>query len=307
MRSILCPPNISHYLTSPIGAGDGGFIGSGAFSTVRLIRDPVTGKCVAVKHIREPFDHHLFIREVVALVQLNHPCVVRICKWALPDGHNEAQIHMEYAEGRSLAYMLQLVNADLRREFWTPTRKGIIVCGIVLGMRCVHSRGIIHRDLKPSNILLNGKGQPMIADFGTSWMVYDDATPSGGPGTICYAAPEMYEEAETWTNKCDVFSFGLVLYEILTGGPVFHPSEPPFQIIRRLRAQDLPHLPSERGAFMQTLIQECWQQDHENRPSFQDILARFQTVDFAILPAADANEIGDFCRVVLDWERQAGL
>jgi serine/threonine protein kinase len=74
-------------------------------------------------------------------------------------------------------------------------------------MRYVHSRGIIHRDLKPSNILLNGKGQSLIGDFGSSRIMSDDATPSGGVGTVHYAAPEMYEDDVACTTKCDVFSF----------------------------------------------------------------------------------------------------
>jgi serine/threonine protein kinase len=99
-------------------------------------------------------------------------------------------------------------------------RKGIIICGLVLGMRFVHSQGIMHRDLKPSNILINDLGQTLIGDFGSSRYEWDDATLTGGAGTVNYAAPEQFRDEGT-TNKVDIFSFASILYEIYVGSAVF--------------------------------------------------------------------------------------
>jgi serine/threonine-protein kinase len=107
--------------------------------------------------------------------------------------------------------------------------------------------------LKPSNILVNGKGHALIGDFGTSRIVSDDATASGGNGTVCYTAPELCQEGTECTSKSDVFSFGLILYEILTGKPVFDPSELPLPILKPLRARDLPRVPAQHGSFMKEL------------------------------------------------------
>jgi serine/threonine protein kinase len=137
--------------------------------------------------------------------------------------------------------------------------------------------------------------------------VGDDGTPSGGVGTLQYAAPEMYQDEVPWTTKCDVFSFGLVLYEILTKKPVFHPSELPLPIIRRLRTRDLPDLPLEHGPLMQDLIRKCWESDPEKRPSFHEIFTGFKAANFGILPSADRIRIGEFCTAVLEWERKAGI
>jgi serine/threonine protein kinase len=147
----------------------------------------------------------------------------------------------------------------------------------------------------------------LIADFGVSWIVDEIATGSGGTGTIFYAAPELYRDDVDCTTKCDVFSFGLVLYEILTKRPVFDPVELSFPIIRRLRARDFPEIPLEYGALMQNLITKCWENDPEDRPSFQEIFTWFQDAKFAILPSADAIEIGEFCTAVLEWEKAAGI
>jgi serine/threonine protein kinase len=260
-----------------------------------------------VKHISVDLDRHRFVREVETLVKLNHPCVLRILKWALPQATRGGEIHMELAEHGSLEAVLEQVNSYRAPVFWNSTGIGIIICGIVLGMRYVHSRGIIHRDLKPSNILFNSKDRPLIADFGASWIVKDDATQSGGVGTIHYAAPEMYQDDVIVTTKCDVFSFGLVLYEILTGKPVFHPSQLPFGVIRRLRAGDFPELPSDLGTTMQNLLRKCWANDPEMRPSFAEIFAVFKSDDFAILPDANAGKIDEFCTAVVRWEEQAGI
>jgi hypothetical protein len=306
VRSLTASQMMSDYLTSPIGSDGGRVIGKGRFSTVTVRRDPATGRLFAVKHIAAPFDRQLLIREVENLVKLNHPCVLRICNWAFPDDRKEGEIHMEFAENGSLANILEKANSDRAPTFWNWTGIGILICGIVLGLRYVHSRGIIHRDLKPSNILVNGKGESLIADFGSSLIVSDDATASGG-GTVHYAAPEMYQDEVPCTTKCDVFSFGLVLYEILTRKPVFRPSELPFPVIRRLRIRDLPGLPMEHGRLMQDLIRKCWESDPEKRPSFQEIFTGFKTANFAILPSADRIQIGEFCAAVLEWEGRAGI
>jgi serine/threonine protein kinase len=84
----------------------------------------------------------------------------------------------------------------------------------------MHSHRFIHQDLKPSNILLNADGQTLIADFGTSRCKANDHTPTHDTGTPHYAAPELFED-DARTKKVDVFSFGLICYEILVGRAVF--------------------------------------------------------------------------------------
>jgi serine/threonine protein kinase len=239
------------------------------------------------------------------MVKLNHPCVLRIVNWALADSSMEAEIHTEFASNRSLKEVLEKVNCGEKPPFWTSTGIGILIVSLVLGMRYIHSRGIIHRDLKPSNILINGKEYGWISDFGASRSETEDAASEKGTGTVRYAAPEQFEEGSICSTKCDVFVFGLVLYEILVGKPVFPGSESHLNIIQRIRRGDLPVPPDGHGDVMQTLIGRCWKRDPQYRPSFGQIYEMFEAVDFRILPRADPTGIRDFAKAIVEWESRS--
>jgi serine/threonine protein kinase len=94
---------------------------------------------------------------------------------------------------------------------------------------------------------------------------------TGDTGTVHYAAPEMFREG-VYTSKIDVFSFGLICYEILVGSGVFPESMAIFPIMRQLMKGDMPPIPERCGKFMQRLISRCWSLDPESRPSFAEIL-----------------------------------
>jgi hypothetical protein len=294
-------------LTDPLGTKLGRLLGVGGSGIVTLEQSPKTGEPVAVKHISCPGDRASFILEVENLWKVNHPCVLRILGWTFPYGSTRAQIQLEYARGGSLDRIL----ADARAgktcpPFWNATGIGIIMCGIVLGMTCVHNAGIIHGDLKPGNILLNEKGYPLIADFGSSHFIPDDATPLAECGTVYYAAPEQFLEHCVLTRKIDVFTFGFLLYELVTGSAVFTSSDSPYDVIRRLRNRDLPPVPVYCGSFMQELIPQCWLADPDARPSFDDIFCSFRALNYEVIPNAIPRELREFCEAILEWERKPG-
>jgi serine/threonine protein kinase len=171
-----------------------------------------------------------------------------------------------------------------------------------MGMRYVHAQDILHRDLKPSNILLDKDWRAKISDFGLSRPISADGPPTENTGTVCYAAPEQLSPNSPHTTKTDVFSFGLVLYEIISGAPVFARDEPWMNIVRRLRSRQFPVVLETFGSLMQSLIPRCWSNDPQNRPSFQDILTEFQAADFRILPSVDQDLLKKSVDEVLEWE-----
>jgi serine/threonine protein kinase len=307
LRALLTSQTIGDYRTTPVGLTRSRLIGKGAAGTVTVRHDLIQNKAIAVKHFSSVSDTRIFLREVDIMVKLNHPCVLRILKWALPEHSTEGEIHTEFAPNGSLKSLLADVNAGQKPAFWNPTGIGILICSIVLAMRYIHSRRIIHHDLKPSNILINAKEYVWICDFGVSHSEDDVATFGSTTGTLRYAAPEQFEESAICTTKCDVFTVGLILYEILAGTPVFSLSEPHLVVMSRLRDMDLPDVPSGHGELMRSLIGHCWKHDPGQRPSFAEIFDQFTLANFEILPGVDRRRIRDFVNSILNWESRSRM
>jgi serine/threonine protein kinase len=210
-------------------------------------------------------------------------------------------MHIEFAEHGSLQRVMEHATGT-PDEFWNPTGKAIIICGIVLGLRFVHSKGYIHGDLKPSNILIKTGGTALISDFGTSRLASDDSKSTTESGTVYYSAPEMFLSDGVCTTKADIFCLGLVLYEILTGSAVFPISMHAFHVLRKLRYNELPAVPDSCGELMQDLIHRCWLRKPESRPSFDDILNEFRKADFELRPGVDRLKVRQYVNDVLGTE-----
>jgi TPR repeat protein len=302
-RSLTAPRECFDYRARPIGLRPGQQIGKGESSEVKVIQDPATGERIAIKYFAtERFDLVSFMREVEILSALNHPCVLRIVQWSFPEGSRCAELRTEYCERESLEAVLTRMKLRPDKAFWTATRIAIIICDVVLGMRYVHGHKIIHRDLKPSNILIRGNGRAVIGDFGSSRFTRDGATLTGPSGTVHYAAPEQFDEGGELTSKVDVWAFGFILYELLTGFPVFPRSLPPFEVIRRLRSRYRPTIVTDYGDYMEGLIGRCWSHNPSSRPSFDDILRDFEVQGFALIPGVDCQAIRDVVDQVVAWE-----
>jgi serine/threonine protein kinase len=123
------------------------------------------------------------------------------------------------------------------------TSVAIIICGIVLGMRFIHSRRVIHRYLKPANILIDAWGLAKIGDLGSAQFLDARATQTTGVGTRRYMAPEMHKDAHN-TTAIDVFAFVLILYELLVGEMAFPSTLREAVIMRQIIDGKRPELPS---------------------------------------------------------------
>jgi serine/threonine-protein kinase len=234
------------------------------------------------------------------MVRLNHPCILRLLKYSLPTKSSPAEIHLEWAQYGSLARILKLVQSGQRPSFWNPAGIAIIVTGIVLGMRFMHSRGFIHQDLNPSNILVNSEGRALIGDFGSSRFESDNITPRSSQNDE-YTAPDLFC-SDDWTSKVDVYSFGLVLYEVVVGSPVFRANEPPDDIVEKKLTNFLPSIPSEVPPSMIRLIHACLAFDPSIRPSFDDIFKLLDTIYSCVLPETGRQTFRKYVRAITYWE-----
>jgi serine/threonine protein kinase len=163
----------------------------------------------------------------------------------------------------------------------------------------MHSRGFIHQDLNPSNILLNAQCRALIADFGSSRSESVDIAPKSS-GIDHYTAPAIHCE-DDWGGKVDIYSFGLILYEVLVGAPIFHEGERLDEIREKKRSGFVPAMAS-LGYWMSNLIQGCLRFDPDSRPSFDDIFRTCQKFNFDIVPGSDNEGVHKYVSGVTDWE-----
>jgi len=191
-------------------------LGAGGLGTVFAAHDPLLSRLIAVKTLnleikddeRESFNA-LFINEARAAGGLSHPHIVTVFDAGISD--NRAYIAMELLKGRDLR--------QLRQEGWraTPSQAALIVRRVADALAFAHSKGVIHRDIKPANIFMVGRTQPRVLDFGIARITTHkrEGDANNGAGSPYYMAPEQVRR-EAGDRRTDVFSLGVVLYELLT-------------------------------------------------------------------------------------------
>ncbi len=193
-----------------------GELGRGQFGVVYKALDPVLGREVAVKMVRDgtalsSVELARFRYEAKVVAQLDHPNIVRLHSYGETDG--APYLVMALMTGGSLAQRLKDLGPDRRLD---QREAAEIVRDIALGIHHAHQRGLIHRDLKPANILLDGKGNPHVADFGLAREV-NATTTANIAGTFAYMAPEQARGGQQLTTVVDVYALGVILFELLTG------------------------------------------------------------------------------------------
>ena len=194
-----------------------GLLGRGGMGEVYRADDLKLGQSVALKFLpavveRDPDRLARFLNEVKIARQISHPNVCRVYDVGELDGQH--YLSMEYVDGEDLAGLL-------RRIGRLPGDKAIqIARQLCAGLAAAHDKGVLHRDLKPANVMLDGEGRVRITDFGLAAIVGEVAGADVHAGTPGYMAPEQLAGKEV-SVASDIFSLGIVLFELLTGKPVF--------------------------------------------------------------------------------------
>ena len=194
-------------------------LGRGGMGVVYMARQLQLDRLVALKILptdiaRTPGFAERFAREARALAKLSHPNIVAVHDSGQTDGHY--YFIMEFVDGANLR---QLIAAGKV----TPETALAIVPQVCEALQFAHDEGILHRDIKPENILIDKKGRVKIADFGLAKLVDDQAVDHSLTGTHQvmgtprYMAPEQFESTKTVDHRADIYSLGVVFYEMLTG------------------------------------------------------------------------------------------
>nr|WIL59816.1 nodulation protein [Melilotus officinalis] len=241
----------------------------------RLYHGVYKEESVAVKIIRVPDDdengelasklENQFVREVTLLSRLHHRNVIKFI--AASRNPPVYCIITEYlSEGSLRAYLHKLEHKAI------PLEKLIaFALDISHGMAYIHSQGVIHRDLKPENVLIDEDFRLKLADFGIACEEAVCDLLADDPGTYRWMAPEMIKR-KSYGRKVDVYSFGLILWEMLTGTIPYedmNPIQAAFAVVnKKLR----PVIPSNCPPAMRALIEQCWSLQPDKRPDFWQIV-----------------------------------
>jgi serine/threonine-protein kinase len=207
-------------------------IGAGGMASVYLAHDVALNRDVAIKVLQIDPGLKLsqerrnevilrFQQEAQAAARLNHPNIVSI--YHVGKMRNQHYIVMEYLKGRSFAQLLKS-----RTEFPLPFLLKLMV-QICIALDFAHQRGVIHRDIKPDNIILLENDTVKVTDFGIARIEGSELVKTKDEtfmGSIAYCSPEQFKEFSKVDNRSDIFSLGVVLYQMMTGQLPFTGSSP---------------------------------------------------------------------------------
>ena len=225
------------------------------------------GKAIAVK--RMDCDKNEIPREVELHSSLpSHPNIIPLLGVAHP------------RDGFSIYICMELADKSLYHYLHTEKKKPSLqqstnwAVQIARGMQHLHQHGVAHRDLKSANILLfEGEDILKLSEFWSAPVRGSTTSVSGMTGAIRWMAPEFNDRADTRTNqRCDVFSYGMVLYEIFAHEIPFYDVEEDIDMIIRIQRKERPPIPPEAPPYIQQLMRSCWEHRPHDRPTFELIL-----------------------------------
>ena len=245
-------------------------IGRGGMGRVYKAEDlelniTVALKIISPKYSKNPRFIERFKKEVLSARSISHENVIRI--FDLGEEEGIKYFSMEYIKGQNLR--------DFIRSSGFPTikRSVEIMRQVCFALNAAHKHGIIHRDLKPSNIMIDNSGQAYVMDFGLARSLsgLESEKPKAIEGTPRYMSPEQIEK-EKLDHRTDIYSLGLVFYELLAGQPAFDADSSSDMFEKQVK--ELPRLPSEINPHvspaLNKIITKCLKKNKSDRYSHVD-------------------------------------
>jgi len=242
-----------------------GLLGRGGMGEVYRADDLKLGQPVALKFLpkglaEDPARLERFYSEVRIARQVSHPNVCRV--YDIGELNGQHYLSMEYVDGEDLASLLKRIGR-------LPNDKALeIARQLCAGLAAAHDKGVLHRDLKPANVMIDGRGRARITDFGLAVAAEEAHTEGEISGTPAYMAPEQLAGKGT-SVRSDIYSLGLVLYELYTGRKAFEAKT--LEELKRKREEETPAALSEItrdvDPIVDRVILRCLERDPRARPA----------------------------------------
>jgi serine/threonine protein kinase len=263
-------------------------IGTGATSRVARAFDPMIGRHVAIKlfspQLAEGEGRERFIKEARVVGQISHPSIVALHDMGIDEASSTPYLVMEFVEGQPLERMLEKGSVPFPRACaW--------IADIAMALHLAHRKGIIHGDVKPANILVTEDGKVKLTDFGMARLASRDAKDTPLLGTPAYWCPEQIL-GKPQDARSDIFSLGVVLYEMVTGKRPFDADTLQGVCQRVMSSTPLPpsQINSSLPSGLNELVASCLEKDPaQRRNSAEDLgldLYPFARRKMEVQPAA---------------------
>jgi len=246
-------------------------IGLGASSTVFKARDTLIGRIVAIKSLQAGLNDNAwrerFMSEARIVGQLSHPRIVKLHDMGIDETSGAPYLVMEYVVGETLEKHLAAKKPELQQVYtWGAA--------LARALAYAHEQGIIHGDIKPANIMINQDGRVMLTDFGIARFAAHVTQVGGLRGTPAYLSPEQIEGTPT-DGRSDIFSLGIVLYQLATGQRPFQSDSVEAVCAQILKAKITPPTkvnPMLPRAF-DGIVERCLARNPENRYANGELLS----------------------------------
>ncbi|KAK8871919.1 hypothetical protein M9Y10_007665 [Tritrichomonas musculus] len=290
-------------------------IGEGSFGEVYLAIDEETNEFYAVKVFRNEFNKGpcnflpILHREIKLFSKLNHPAILRFIAFSFFnfDDDKRPAIITQYAPNKSLDQIFQIKKEYPYVPFWNNTVKLCIIYGVSSAMSYLHKNNIVHLDLKPANILLDEYLLPLICDFGLAEILDNKqqsislSTLTGVRGTATHIAPEIWKN-QPFSFACDVYSFALVLYSILTDEEPFENYNQYEFFTKVIHNGERPNLDSKIPEAFKQLIRKCWSEDPKKRPDFSFIVQDLAENQDYIMDDVDVEKYHKYIQLINQYQ-----
>jgi serine/threonine-protein kinase len=281
-------------------------LGEGGMGAVYRVHSALSRRVVAalkvMKPTAEPDARARFVREAEALAALRHPAIVRVMGFNEDPERDLLYIVMELATGETL-------RARMARGPMTLAETLATFVPLAQGLDHAHSLGICHRDLKPSNVILSQNGTPLLVDFGiAAALEAESLTTTGQLGTLAYLPPEIFRGARTEPAAIDIYAFGLLIHEALTGerpfavDPGLTPAAASAAVgVKKLQATAI-ELPAQAPERLRELVRRATDPNPKGRPSMREMRAGLES-----LVERRATAAGESARLVAAAAQAAPL